>query len=119
MKKSRLTNKEKEECIKLTNELEDLLKNLGWSKKDFAREIMSPNEEENTVYERIKKDLQRGRKGMKHPNFMQKYINDILKHKDYKKLHNRIIPSPDDFSKEEDKKFIKDIIEICRNFSKK
>ncbi|MFQ1046796.1 MULTISPECIES: hypothetical protein [Avibacterium] len=122
MKKNKLTEEKKKESIELTNKFEELLNYLGWSKKEFAKKTAQDTNEmdnEKKLYERVKKDLQRGKKGEVHPQTIQRYITDILKHKDYKELSNLIIPLPSDFDKEEDKEFIEGIIEVCKDFSKK
>ncbi|MFZ7279307.1 hypothetical protein ACLSYF_07155, partial [Avibacterium avium] len=70
MKKNKLTEEKKKESIELTNKFEELLNYLGWSKKEFAKKTAQDTNEmdnEKKLYERVKKDLQRGKKGEVHP----------------------------------------------------
>ncbi|HDR1102814.1 hypothetical protein [Pasteurella multocida] len=84
--------KQADETKELQNSLKSLLQEVGWSKKELAKEIVddlarsgSPDyRDEQTEYEKIKKLLSRP---TTKPETLLFYINFIITHKETKKYN--------------------------------
>lgn len=113
------TIEEKQQVQQRTQEFRELLDQMGWTPKKFAKEVLdkygtSNEEEEKKKYESFRKNIYRGKKGTLSIETINTYIRDLRSTKEYKDLGSKIIPTPSDYETEEERMIIQAVIDVCR-----
>ncbi|OOF43801.1 hypothetical protein BKK51_10815 [Rodentibacter trehalosifermentans] len=101
-----------QEIQNLLIELQQLLNDVGWTKRELAVKVAQSDHEidQNSEYERIKKLFNRPPKKGDRLNF---YISFIVRHRDNKKENFRKLPKLENFN-ENQKSILNGIAEIAK-----